>query len=84
MRRLDSRHPVCCAFRFSGETLVDIDKKLVLLCGVQKFDMRLQGVANGERESWIATAERLLPADALVWSLDRVVASLHAASTPPT
>lgn len=83
VRRPDAGDPVYGTFRFSGETLVDLEKKLVLLRAVKKFDMRLQGVAKGEREAWIATAERLLPTDALILSLDRVVASLQAAATPP-
>ena len=84
LRRLDSEEPVYGTFRFVGETLVDLEKKLVLLRGVKKFDMRLQGIAKGERESWLTLAERLLPNDALVLSLDRVIASLHASANPKT
>lgn len=76
------RDPVFGTFRFDGETLVDVDRRVVLLRKVRKYDIRFPSAPGGMSEEWSALATRVMPSDAVVLSLDRVLAFVRAAEVP--
>src|SRR5678816_948521 len=63
------REPVYGTFRFEGNTLVDADKKLVLMRNVRALDMRFQSVPRGTSDDLARLMQQLLPSEALVLSL---------------
>jgi len=77
-----SRDPVYGSFRFEGETLVDADFKVVLLTNVHAFDMRFPGQPGGVSPHLTELTLRLLPSNALVVSLDRILAYVKASEVP--
>src|ERR1051325_3166795 len=62
--------PLYGTFRFEGATLVDADKKLVLLRNLRAFDMRFPSTPRGTPEQYSNVMRQLLPSDALIVSLD--------------
>lgn len=76
------RDPLYGTFRFEGDTLVDTNQKLVLLRNLRAFEMRFPSAPGGSSAEWSELTRRLLPADALVLSLDRVLAFVHAGEIP--
>jgi len=75
------REPVYGTFGFAADTLVDADQKVVLLRNVRASDMRFQSASNGTTAQWAELTRQLLPSSALVVSLDRVLAFVHARET---
>ena len=76
------RDPVYGTFRFEGDTLVDADQKLVLLRNLRALDMRFPSTPRGTSEHYSDVMRQLLPSEALVVSLDRVLAFVHAGEVP--
>jgi hypothetical protein len=76
------RDPLYGTFRFEGHTLVDTVQKLVLLRDLRAFDMRFPSAPGGTSAEWSELTRHLLPSDAVVLSLDRVVAFVHAGEVP--
>ena len=76
------RDPLYGTFRFEGHTLVDTDQKLVLLRNLSALDMRFPSAPRGTSPEWSELTRRLLPSDAMVLSLDRVLAFVHAGEVP--
>jgi hypothetical protein len=74
--------PVYGTFRFEGDTLVDADRKVVLLRNIRAFDMRFPSVPGGVSAQSSELAKKLLPSDALVVSLDRLLAFIRAGEIP--
>ncbi len=74
--------PVYGTFRFAAETLVDPEKGIVLMRGVRVFDMRFPSAPGGTSAEWSALTKKLLPSDALVVSLERVLAFVKAGEVP--
>lgn len=74
--------PVYGTFRFEGETLVDTDHKVVLLRNVRAFDMRFPSAPVEASPGWAELTKKLLPSDALVISLDRLLAYIQAGEIP--
>lgn len=72
------REPVYGTFRFQASTLVDADQKLVLLRGIQAHDLRFPSEPGGQSKALADAAARLMPGDAIVVSLDRLLASVRA------
>ena len=77
-----SRDPVYGTFRFEGETLVDADRKVVLLRNVRAIDMRFPSAPGGLSAEWADLTRKLLPSEALVISLDRILAFVQASQVP--
>jgi hypothetical protein len=76
------RDPVYGTFRFEAETLVDADHKVVLLRNIRALEMRFPSVPGGISAPWSDLTRKLLPSDALVVSLDRVLAFVQADEVP--
>ena len=73
-----NRDPLYGTFRFEGETLVDPDQKLVLVRNLRALDMRFPSAPGGASAQWSELAKQMFPTDALVVSLDRILAYIHA------
>jgi hypothetical protein len=71
--------PVYGTFRFEGETIVDSDHRLVLLRNLRALDLRFPSTTGTATARWSDLVRQLLPADALVISLDRLLAFMPAA-----
>lgn len=82
LRAARSQEPVYGTFRFEGDTLTDADRKLVLIRNVRATDLRIPGWSETAAAEWRATARRLLPKDALVVALDRILAYVKANEVP--
>src|SRR5262249_21311908 len=76
------RDPIYGTFRFEADSLVDADRRVVLLRNIREFDMRFPSAPGGASAEWSELTRRILPSDALVISLDRVLAFVHAAEVP--
>ena len=74
--------PIYGSFRFEADTLVDTATKVVLLRNIRALDMRFPSAAGGAWSQWSELTRRLLPSDAIVVSLDRVLAFVHASEVP--
>jgi len=72
------RDEIFGTFRFKGDTLADTDSKVVLMRGIAVSDVRFAGVAGDTAATLNALMRSLLPSDALVLSLDRLVAYMRA------
>jgi hypothetical protein len=70
--------------QFIADTLVDTQQRLVLMRNVRILDMRFPSVPGGASEQLSALTRQLLPSDALVVSLDRVLAFVEAGKVPRT
>ena len=68
------RDPIYGTFRFAADSLVDTDRKLVLLRDIRAHDMRFPSAPGGTSGQWANLTKQLLPSEALVVSLDRVMA----------
>lgn len=77
-----NQEPVYGTFRFKADTLVDADKKLVLFRSIQASSMRFPSAPGGQSKTWSELASKLMPGDALLVSLDRVLAFVSAAEAP--
>ena len=84
LREAAGHNPVYGTFRFEGDTLVDAEQKVVLLRNLRAFDMRFPGAPGETSTAWSGLTRRLLPSSALVVSLDRVLAYVHAGEVPRT
>lgn len=69
-------------FRFNAETIVDADQKLVLLRNIQAFDMRFPSAPGGALAQWAELTRQIIPADAMIVSLDRLLAFVRAGEMP--
>lgn len=76
------REPVYGTFRFAADTLADTNQKVVLLRNVQAHDMRFPSAPGGSSVQWSELTKQLIPKDALVVSLDRVLAFVRAGEVP--
>jgi hypothetical protein len=76
------RDAVYGTFRFATETLVDTDHRVVLLRNVRADDMRFPSAPGGTSAQLSELTRQLLPSDALVVSLDRVLAFVRAGEVP--
>lgn len=76
------REPVYGTFRFAADTLADTHQKVVLLRNVRAFDMRFPSATGGTSAPWSDLTRQLLPSNALVVSLDRILAFVHANEVP--
>ncbi|MDX2154281.1 MAG: hypothetical protein SFV54_26305 [Bryobacteraceae bacterium] len=74
------REPVYGTFRFEAETLVDTDRKLVLLRNITAFDMRFPPSAASAQLPELT--RQLLPTEALVVALDRLLAFVQTREVP--
>ena len=74
--------PVYGTFRFEGETLVDADQKLVLLRNIRAFDMRFPSIPGGTFTQYADLTRKLLPSDAMVVSLERLLAFIRPGEVP--
>ncbi len=72
------RDAIYGTFRFTADSLVDTDRKLVLLRDVHVFDMRFPSAPGGTSEQWAGLTKQLLPSEALIVSLDRIAAFVDA------
>lgn len=69
-------------FRFSAETLVDAGAKLVLLRDIQILDLQFAAASETASSQWSSAVRAMLPREAIVVSLDRLLAFVHAGDTP--
>jgi hypothetical protein len=69
-------------FRFTADSLVDTSQKMVLLRNIRVADMRFPSVPGGKSAAWSALTSQLVPADAVVVSLDRLLAFVRAGEVP--
>ncbi|MGJ5819916.1 hypothetical protein [Paludibaculum fermentans] len=69
-------------FRFTADTLVEADEKLVLLRNIRAFDMRFPSAGPDELMRWAGLAGRLVPGEAIIVSLDRMLAFVRARDVP--
>lgn len=76
------KDPVYGTLRFEGETLVDASQKVVLLRNIQATDLRFPSASDATAQNLTKLASSLLPTDALVLSLDRVLAFVRASEVP--
>jgi hypothetical protein len=76
------RDAVYGTFRFAADTLVDTEQRVVLLRNVRASDMRFPSAAGGTSVQWSELTRRLMPSNALVVSLDRVLAFVRAGEVP--
>lgn len=74
------REPVYGTFRFEADTLVDPDLKLVLLRNINAFDMRFP--PSTASVPLADLTRQLLPSEALVVALDRLLAFVQAKEVP--
>ncbi len=82
LRAARSQEPVYGTFRFEGDTLTDADRRLVLIRNVRATDLRFPGGSESAAAEWRETTRRLLPKDALVVALDRILAYVKANEAP--
>ena len=76
------RDPVFGTFRFAADTLVDANQRVVLMRNIRAVDMRFQEAPGATSAQWSELTRQLLPSDALVVSLDRVLAFVQAGEIP--
>jgi hypothetical protein len=76
------KEPSYGTFRFTADTLVDADQKMVLLRNVKAFDMRFPSAPGGASNKLSDLTRQLLPTDAMVIALDRVLAFVRAGDLP--
>lgn len=76
------QEPVYGTFKFQADTLVDTDQKLVLFRNIRAQDMRFPSAKGGQSKEFADAAARLMPGDAVVVALDRVLAFLRASELP--
>src|SRR5262245_8837414 len=57
------RDPLYGTFRFAGDTLVDTDRRLVLLRNLRAFDMRFPSAPGDASAQWSELTRQLLPSD---------------------
>jgi len=69
-------------FRFVTETLVDAERKIVLMRNVRASDVRFSSAPGGRSAEWAELIRQLLPTEALVVSLDRVLAFVRTGEMP--
>ncbi|MFN0104804.1 MAG: hypothetical protein ACKV2U_22310 [Bryobacteraceae bacterium] len=82
LRTAEGRSPVYGTLRFDGNTIVDVDRRIVLLRNIRKFDMRFPASPGGVSKELADLTARLMPSDAVVLSLDRLLAFVRAAEVP--
>ncbi len=82
LRTVEGQPPVYGTLRFEGHTIVDVDRRIVLLRNVRKFDLRFPASPGGVSRELADLAGHLMPSDAVVLSLDRLLASVRAAEVP--
>lgn len=76
------RDAVYGTFRFEAATLVDTERRVVLLRNIRALEMRFPS-ASGEKSTQLSDlTRRLLPSDAIVVSLDRLLAFIGAGEVP--
>ena len=76
------REPVYGTFHFEGDTLVDADRKIVLLRQIRVADVRFPSASAAASAQYAELTRRLMPTDAMVVSLDRLLAYVRAKEVP--
>jgi hypothetical protein len=82
LRTQSQAEPVYGTLRFRADSLVDADSRIVLLRAIQAFDMRFPSSPGGTSPERSQLVRRLLPAEAMVISLGRILAFIKAADVP--
>ena len=82
LTEVGGREPVYGTFRFEGDTLVDTTQRIVLMRNIRAADMRFPGAPGGRSSQLADLTRKLLPSEALVISLDRILAFVEASRVP--